>query len=272
MSCWSNGSAERLHLLRTVHACYASDSAIVRLFLSLAPLPRASCDRPLPFPSATRNKQVIAEHFFHEGLFDIGQAFVEEAGVEGGDALRRPYASMHTVLSEVRRRVFAACQLCRTSMQALHARRAVLCRAVLCCAVLCWSRSKRGKQRRRGGYQSTAVLPRLPSHSCGCSGTTWPLRWTGRIASLSRMLHCLASHIHSSEAFLCRLHTLQIQRHNLAPALDWVREHQAALAGPGGAPSAFEFSIHRLAFLSLLREQGGWQGGAVRMRLGSGCA
>ncbi|KAL4442413.1 hypothetical protein ABPG77_004997 [Micractinium sp. CCAP 211/92] len=101
-------------------------------------------DRPLD-PRALN--QVIAEHLFHEGLFEIGQLFVEEAGVEDGEALRRPYASMHTVLSEIR-------------------------------------------------------------------------------------------------------------RHNLGPALDWVREHEAALAGPGGAPSAFEFSIHRLAFLTLLKEQG----------------
>lgn len=48
----------------------------------------------------------------------------------------------------------------------------------------------------------------------------------------------------------------QIQRHNLAPALAWVREHEAALAGPSGEPSAFEFAIHRLAFLTLLKEQG----------------
>ena len=48
----------------------------------------------------------------------------------------------------------------------------------------------------------------------------------------------------------------QIQRHNLAPTLAWVREHETQLAGPGGQPSAFEFSIHRLAFLTLLKEQG----------------
>lgn len=45
--------------------------------------------------------QVIAEHLFHEGLFDIGRLFVREAGVAGGEALQRPYASMHTVLQEV---------------------------------------------------------------------------------------------------------------------------------------------------------------------------
>ncbi len=46
--------------------------------------------------------QVVAEHLFHEGLFDIGRLFVREAGVAGGEALQRPYASMHTVLQEVK--------------------------------------------------------------------------------------------------------------------------------------------------------------------------
>ncbi|PRW51023.1 RMD5-like protein A isoform A [Chlorella sorokiniana] len=113
-------------------------------------------DRPL---DAAALNQVIAEHLFHEGLFDIGRLFVREAGVAGGEALQRPYASMHTVLQE---RPYAS------------------------------------------------------------------------------------------------MHTVlqEIQQHNLAPALAWVREHDAALAGPGGEPSAFEFAIHRLAFLALLKEQG----------------
>jgi hypothetical protein len=48
----------------------------------------------------------------------------------------------------------------------------------------------------------------------------------------------------------------QIQRQNLSPALEWVRQHDAQLRGPGGEPSAFEFSLHRLAFLSLLKREG----------------
>lgn len=54
------------------------------------------------------NLQVVAEHLFHEGLFDTGRLFVREAGVEGGEALQRPYASMHTVLQEVRWAALAA--------------------------------------------------------------------------------------------------------------------------------------------------------------------
>lgn len=49
---------------------------------------------------------------------------------------------------------------------------------------------------------------------------------------------------------------MQIQRQNLSPALEWVRQHDAQLRGPGGEPSAFEFSLHRLAFLSLLKREG----------------
>jgi hypothetical protein len=35
-----------------------------------------------------------------------------------------------------------------------------------------------------------------------------------------------------------------------------VREHDAALRGPAGEPGPFEFSLHRLAFLTALKEQG----------------
>lgn len=54
------------------------------------------------FAAALPCLQVIAEHLFHEGLFEIGQLFVQEAGVAGGEELKQPYASMHTVLQEVR--------------------------------------------------------------------------------------------------------------------------------------------------------------------------
>ena len=39
--------------------------------------------------------QVVAQHLYHEGHFDIGDAFVEEAGLAQGGALKAPYASMH---------------------------------------------------------------------------------------------------------------------------------------------------------------------------------
>ena len=44
---------------------------------------------------------IIAEHLFHEGRFNVGEAFVKEAGIANADAIKAPYASMHTVLTEL---------------------------------------------------------------------------------------------------------------------------------------------------------------------------
>ncbi len=46
--------------------------------------------------------QVIAEHFYQQGNFRVGDAFVREAGIGNGDALKKPYIAMHSVLKEVR--------------------------------------------------------------------------------------------------------------------------------------------------------------------------
>lgn len=45
--------------------------------------------------------QVVAEHLYHEGQFEIGDCFVVEAGLAEAERLKRPYASMHTVLQQV---------------------------------------------------------------------------------------------------------------------------------------------------------------------------
>ena len=103
------------------------------MLASALPVPCCATLRsPLLLPAATRGRpylcaaaaswcrsrlspprpQVIAEHLFHEGLFEIGQVFVEEAGVEEGEALKRPYASMHTVLQEVRCAVLRCAAMC----------------------------------------------------------------------------------------------------------------------------------------------------------------
>ena len=55
--------------------------------------------------------QVIAEHFFHEGQFEVGQTFVEEARIPDGNSLQEPYREMHQVLKEVRRHP-SACWRC----------------------------------------------------------------------------------------------------------------------------------------------------------------
>lgn len=47
--------------------------------------------------------QVIAEHLYRQGRFDLGDALCVEAGLMGGEALRQPYAAMHEVLEQVGR-------------------------------------------------------------------------------------------------------------------------------------------------------------------------
>ncbi|GAB4815761.1 hypothetical protein N2152v2_002807 [Parachlorella kessleri] len=101
--------------------------------------------------------QVVAEHLYHEGQFEIGDCFVREAGLVQGEQLKRPYASMHAVLEQ-------------------------------------------GQQR----------------------GLNLALAW--------------------------------IHQRDLGPALEWVREHRHQLGG--GRPSAFEFSLHQLAFLQALQDRG----------------
>ncbi|EIE20259.1 hypothetical protein COCSUDRAFT_37929 [Coccomyxa subellipsoidea C-169] len=56
--------------------------------------------RPVDFDQPTLNK-VIAEHFYQQGNFRVGDAFVREAGIGNGDALKKPYIAMHSVLKEV---------------------------------------------------------------------------------------------------------------------------------------------------------------------------
>ena len=64
---------------------------------------------------------------------------------------------------------------------------------------------------------------------------------------------------------------LQIHQRDLGPALEWVREHRPQLGG--GRPSAFEFSLHQLAFLQALQDRGkrarpGSVVGALGLRVG----
>lgn len=61
--------------------------------------------------------QVIAEHFYQQGNFSVGDTFVREAGIPNGDGLKRPYIAMHSVLKEVRRTSSHCNQL---SSYALH--------------------------------------------------------------------------------------------------------------------------------------------------------
>ncbi|KAG2439045.1 hypothetical protein HYH02_006573 [Chlamydomonas schloesseri] len=48
--------------------------------------------------------RVVAEHFYREGRFSLGDALAAEAGLMDAEALRAPYADMHTVLEQIRAR------------------------------------------------------------------------------------------------------------------------------------------------------------------------
>ena len=48
--------------------------------------------------------QVIAQHLFHTGRFRVGELFVQEAGVAGGEALKEPFTELHEILMQVRAR------------------------------------------------------------------------------------------------------------------------------------------------------------------------
>lgn len=45
--------------------------------------------------------RVVAEHFYREGRFELGDVLAVEAGLMDAEALRAPYAAMHTVLEQV---------------------------------------------------------------------------------------------------------------------------------------------------------------------------
>lgn len=48
--------------------------------------------------------QILAEHFYREGKFELGDTFALEAGIPADSAarLKQPYISMHDILQEVR--------------------------------------------------------------------------------------------------------------------------------------------------------------------------
>ncbi|KAL4529565.1 hypothetical protein Ndes2526B_g04372 [Nannochloris sp. 'desiccata'] len=59
--------------------------------------------RQIPMDRGILDK-IIAEHLYHEGAFTVADAFVLEAGIEHGDKLKAPFASMHAVLEEIQKR------------------------------------------------------------------------------------------------------------------------------------------------------------------------
>jgi hypothetical protein len=56
--------------------------------------------RDLPMDEAMLN-QVIADHLFRTGWFEVGELFAREAGLMGVEELRRNYEEMHQILKAV---------------------------------------------------------------------------------------------------------------------------------------------------------------------------
>lgn len=57
--------------------------------------------RDVPMDEGPLN-QVIAEHFFREGRFEVGQIFASECGLQAADELRKPYVAMHSILQQIK--------------------------------------------------------------------------------------------------------------------------------------------------------------------------
>eukprot|EP00270_Netrium_digitus_P022071 TRINITY_DN9749_c0_g1_i1.p1 TRINITY_DN9749_c0_g1~~TRINITY_DN9749_c0_g1_i1.p1 ORF type:complete len:406 (-),score=70.41 TRINITY_DN9749_c0_g1_i1:286-1503(-) len=53
------------------------------------------------FSQQTLNR-VMAQHFYREGMFDIGDAFAVEAGLEEADQLKAPFLEMYTILEQIK--------------------------------------------------------------------------------------------------------------------------------------------------------------------------
>jgi hypothetical protein len=56
----------------------------------------------LVLPPPLTHTQVIAEHLYREGRFDLADQFVSEAQVADASHLKAPYTALHTVLEQVR--------------------------------------------------------------------------------------------------------------------------------------------------------------------------
>ncbi|KAK9802922.1 hypothetical protein WJX73_007664 [Symbiochloris irregularis] len=56
--------------------------------------------RDIEFDQPTLNK-VIAEHLFRVGRFEVGETFIREANIPGGEALRDSFRGMHQILQQI---------------------------------------------------------------------------------------------------------------------------------------------------------------------------
>ncbi|GIL82454.1 hypothetical protein Vretimale_11896 [Volvox reticuliferus] len=92
-----NSTTKDLHtsiakLGKSLEKAFDMDADVCR---ALRPSPALSDDPALL-------ARVVAEHFYREGRFELGDALAAEAGLMDAEALRAPYAAMHNVLEQVR--------------------------------------------------------------------------------------------------------------------------------------------------------------------------
>jgi len=53
-------------------------------------------------PDEASMSLVVAEHFYREGRFDVGDLFAEESHIELAASIKQPYVAMHSVLDQIR--------------------------------------------------------------------------------------------------------------------------------------------------------------------------
>lgn len=58
--------------------------------------------RPVPAGCAKTLSQILAEHFYREGRFDLGDLLAAEAQLPNPESLKGPYSAMHAILTQVR--------------------------------------------------------------------------------------------------------------------------------------------------------------------------
>ena len=123
--------------------------------------------------------RVVAEHLYHEGAFDVADAFVEEAGILDGDLLKAPYASMHAILEQLRQHNLApALAWAEANREALRQKNGG--RGLLPKSVSVYSQVANGKAKPTNGFQ----LPSPFEFSLHRLGFIQTLQNTGQQAAL----------------------------------------------------------------------------------------
>jgi len=85
------------------HAAYNAVSKVGKKMDELVHPDISAACRGVDMDKVSLNR-VIAEHFFREARFRVGETFSQEAGVQDYESLRKPFQELHVILSELDRR------------------------------------------------------------------------------------------------------------------------------------------------------------------------